>query len=133
MKYDILKSAATKIEELVSQFHDTPGFGLYAGHLRQIVEEMRDQEKVDQWLESRKELGKLIDPATAEATWEYGQMVDPYGVGRVPPEADCIGRVRFFRNPGSEWIYEGDIPRATLMRLRERSVTGQESNDELPF
>jgi hypothetical protein len=133
MKYDNLLTAATKIEELVSQFHDTPGFGWYGGHLRQIVEEMRGQEKLDQWLESKKELGKLIDPATAEAMWTYRQILDPYGVERVPPEFDCVGRLYFFRNPGSEWVWEGDIPEATLTRLRERPVAGQESNDELPF
>jgi len=94
-----LKAALTKLEELIAEFHGTAGFGWYEGHLRQIVEEMCDREEVDQWLQSRKDLGKLIDPATAEAWWEYGQMADPYGVfGRVPPDTDCVGRIRFFRN-----------------------------------
>jgi hypothetical protein len=129
MKYDNLQAAATKIEELVGQFHDTPGFGPYAEHLRLIVEELRDREKVDKWLESRKELGALIDPATAEAKWKYGKMVDPYGVGRVPPDVDCDERLYFFRNPGSTWVWEGDIPKVTRMCLRERLV----ADDLVPF
>jgi hypothetical protein len=125
-----LKVLSTKLEELIAEFHGA-GFAWYEGHLQQVVEDIRRHEEVDQWLRSRKELGQLIDPATAEATWEYGQIVDPYGVGRVPSDADCVGRNHFFRNPGSEWVWDGDIPDAIRDRLRERSVAGQELNDEL--
>jgi hypothetical protein len=121
MPDDNLKAALTKLEELIAEFHGTAGFGWYEGHLQQVVEDIRRHEEVEQWLQSREELGKLIEPATAEAFWEYGQMLDPYGVVRLPPRADYVGRLYFYRNPGSEWVWEGDIPEATLTRLRERS------------
>jgi hypothetical protein len=127
-----LKAALTTLEELIAEFHGTAGFGWYEGHLQQVVEDIRRHEEVDQWLQSRKELGKLIEPGTAEATCDYGQIVNPYGIGRVPPEADCVGRNYFFRNPGSEWIYEGDIPDAILNRPRER-FDGQKLNDKPPL
>jgi hypothetical protein len=130
---DNLNAAVTKLEELIAEFHGTARFGWYEGHLQQVVEDIRRHEEVDQWLRSRKELGKQIDPATAEATSMYGQIVDPYGVERVPPDFDCVGRNYFYRNPGSEWVWDGDIPKATLTRLRDRSFAGQESNDEMAF
>ena len=57
--------------------------------------------KTELWLAAKKEAGKLIDPATAEVTFNWGQVVDPYGVVSVPPEFDCVGRNYFVRNPGS--------------------------------
>ena len=43
---------------------------------------------VEQFLAERKAEGLKIDPRTAEATWYYGYIVDPYGVcGDLPPEA----------------------------------------------
>ena len=38
-------------------------------------------------------------PSTALVGWEYGQVVDPYGVDPDLPECDCIGRMYFARNP----------------------------------
>jgi hypothetical protein len=40
---------------------------------------------VQQWLTSRREAGLKIDPETAEVRWEYGQVMDPYGVNKVCP------------------------------------------------
>src|SRR5262249_29876656 len=92
-----LKAALTKLEELIAEFRGTEGFVRYEEHLQKVVEDIRRrEEELKQWLQSRVELGKLIDPATAEATWCYGQMVDPYGVEGVPEDAYCVGRVFFY-------------------------------------
>ena len=74
-----------------------------------------DNQTVMNWLESRKELGRQIDPATAKVNWWYVQILDPYGVwGELPEECQCIGRDYFAAAPGSnEWVWFGDLPEAT--------------------
>ena len=78
-----------------------------------------DNKTVMQWLESRKELGRQIDPATAEVAWWYVQTADPYGVYRdLLEEERQIGRGYFAAAPGSnEWVHFYDLPKATATAL----------------
>src|ERR1700747_21103 len=55
----------------------------------------------------RNEVGRDIDPDTAEVDWVYAQVLDPYGDGRdLPEEFQQVGRDYFARSPGSNlWIW----------------------------
>lgn len=75
---------------------------------------------VEQWLAIRKEEALRINPDTALVGWEYGQVVDPYGVDPDLPECDCIGRMYFARNPESAiWVTFYDLPDDTRRALYE--------------
>ena len=78
-------------------------------------EDMMTDEQRKIWRALRKEAGLKIDPETAEVTWEYAQILDPYGLHPdLPPECDQVGRAYFARSPGSEvWVEFGDLPDAT--------------------
>jgi hypothetical protein len=91
---------------------------------------IRAQEQ-QEFLSIRKEAGLKIDPATAEVTWQYAQILDPYGIYDLCPEERCIGRVWFARDPDSDiWVSQYELPSATLDALR-----GQKNHeaDDLPF
>jgi len=77
----------------------------------------------EEWIATRKEAGLKIDPATAEVTWKWAQVLDPYGVNpNLPEECDQVGRVWFVRSPGSDvWVCEYDLPEATITALKERN------------
>lgn len=76
-------------------------------------------EKAKAWLAIRKEAAKAIDPATAEVTWIYGDITDPYGV-RPDGGDQCIGRIYFMRAPGSIWVEEGDLPKRVFDAIWKR-------------
>jgi hypothetical protein len=79
----------------------------------------------EKFLAARREEGRLIDPATAETTWKYGQILDPYGIFELSPEEYQIGRVYFARRPGSDVCVElGDPPKETREALHERGALG---------
>jgi hypothetical protein len=136
--YDDLEDASRKLEEIIAQFNDKPVFFNFERRIRAIVEHMRKQ---DQWLAKRKEAAKLIDPSIAEITSDIAQLVDPYElIEEVPPEADCVGRVYFVRNPGSDiWVWDGDLPEAIRTALWERLKSNgarpevKESDHDVPF
>jgi hypothetical protein len=75
--------------------------------------------------------GRRIDPTTAELTWQYGQVLDPYAVDpNLPEECHCVGRVYFARRPGGGmWICFDDLPDATVYaiwkRIRKEGRTGE--------
>jgi hypothetical protein len=78
---------------------------------------------VDEWRAARKEAGLKIDPKTAEVDWEYGQILDPYGIygDELPEECDQIGRIYFARSPGSDvWVAFADLPDATRSALWDK-------------
>jgi hypothetical protein len=77
---------------------------------------------VEQWLAIRREAALLIDPETAEVSWIFAEVGDPYGVYPKPPEGySCIGRSYFARSPGSEvWVSFYDLPEATNKALWKR-------------
>ena len=74
---------------------------------------------VEQWLAIRKEEALKIDPSTAEVTWSYKQVLDPYGVyPDLPEEVKQTGRSYFARRPGSKiWVVFDDLPEATHRAL----------------
>jgi hypothetical protein len=81
----------------------------------------------EEWLAIRKQAGLKINPATAEVTWGWGQIMDPYGIDPdLPAEYDCVGRVHFARSPGSDvWVSFYDLPKGIVERLWERIGTGE--------
>ena len=82
---------------------------------------MTAQER-EQFLSIRKEAGQHIDPATAEVCWEYGQVLDPYGIyPNLPEECQQVGRMYFASAPESDkWVCFYDLPEATSDALWER-------------
>jgi hypothetical protein len=74
---------------------------------------------IEKFLADRTAEGLKIDPRTAEVTWNYTQVLDPYGIhDDLPPEADCVGRSYFARAPGSKiWVEFGDLPSETYDAL----------------
>jgi hypothetical protein len=139
--YDDLEDASRKLEEIIAQFNDKPVFFNFERRIRAIVEHMRKQ---DQWLAKRKEAAKLIDPSIAEITSDIAQLVDPYElIEEVPPEADCVGRVYFVRNPGSDIGYgtatslkrseqpSGNVLNLTghVLKLKSRTTTCRSDGD----
>jgi hypothetical protein len=77
---------------------------------------------VEQWLAIRKEEALRIDPTTAEVTWWYTQVLDPYGVEPdLPEDCHCVGRGYFACSPGSDiWVWFGDLPKKTQHELWEK-------------
>jgi len=75
---------------------------------------------VDAWLAIRKAEALHIDAATAEVSFVYGAVGDPYGV--LPPdEHDVVGRQYFARSPESDvWVSFDDLTEATCEELQER-------------
>jgi hypothetical protein len=73
----------------------------------------------------RKEAGRMIDAETAETTWWYVPILDPYCNLPYDPEVhDYVGRGYFASAPGGdEWIYFSDLPADTRDKLwrRDRS------------
>jgi hypothetical protein len=89
----------------------------------EIIELENEVMTVEQYLAIRKEAALQIDAETAEFSWGWGQIMDPYGIYPDPPEEyDCIvGRVYFARSSGSNvWVSFYDLPEATVERLWER-------------
>ena len=70
----------------------------------------------------RSEEALRIDPTTAEVDWEYGQVMDPYGIDPdLPDELQCVGRIYFARSPGSSvWVCFYDLPEEIREALWER-------------
>ncbi len=102
------------------------------------MSEHNQQITVEQFLAIRKEEALKIDPETAEFSWSWEQIMDPYGVDPdLPEEYDCVGRVYFARSPGSDvWVCFYDLPEATVERLWERIRKGElRERDwfEIPF
>jgi hypothetical protein len=99
------------------------------------AEEAAKEQKIQEWLAVRKEAARQIDPETAEVFWEHGNIADPYGVLRLPPEYECIGRCHFARAARSDiWVSFYHLTDATRERLWERIKSGQfQSDDNMPF
>ena len=80
------------------------------------------EEECQEFLSTRREAGKHIDPTTAEVEWDYGEIMDPYGIDPdLPDELKCSGRIYFARSPGSDiWVCFDDLPEAVCGALWER-------------
>ena len=88
------------------------------GNVNKTVDEL----KIEQWLQTRKEEGRRIDPDVAEVMWSYVQTLDHYGVHPdLPDDCQQIGREYFARSPDSDiWVSFYDLPDETEIRLWER-------------
>jgi hypothetical protein len=80
------------------------------------------EEECQEFLSTRREAAKHIDPTTAEVAWDYGEVMDPYGIDPdLPDELKSIGRIYFARSPGSDiWVCFYDLPKETTSALWER-------------
>jgi hypothetical protein len=82
------------------------------------LSDCHDEFDREKYLAIRKAEAAKIDPAVAEVTWVYAQILDPYGVYEPPKEDDQIGREYFACNPGSEiWVHFDDLPDPIRDRL----------------
>jgi hypothetical protein len=71
----------------------------------------------------RREVGRHIDPDTAEVDWAYAQVLDPYDDDPdLPLELQQTGREYFARYPGrgNLWIRFSDLPNATHDQLLKK-------------
>jgi hypothetical protein len=71
-------------------------------------------------VERRRQIGLTIDPATAETTFWWADVFDPYHILDEQYHGGCVGRERFARNPGGEWVDINDLPEPTRKALWER-------------
>jgi hypothetical protein len=82
--------------------------------LKEIIDKRRREIAMD--MENRKKAGFKIDPETADVTFNWGDISDPYG--HFPGTAECIGRNYFARSHG--WSL-------AICRIQPVNVCGQES------
>src|SRR4029077_15200256 len=75
-----------------------------------------------EWVGSRKDAGREVDPLTCEIERWYAYDCDPYGADPdLPEEWQVIARNRFVRSPWSRgWVHEYDLPEATRRALWDR-------------
>ena len=70
------------------------------------------------------ELLRAIDPETAEVTWCYADVLDPYAMTGAEPT--CVGREYFASAPHSDaWVSFRDLPepvRAALWKKHRRDL-----------
>jgi hypothetical protein len=86
-----------------------------------LAQAQGDDPEIKAWLDERKREALLIDPATAEVHWSFGQTLDPYGmISALPEELQQVGREYFARRPGSDiWVHFGDFPDDVRKKLRK--------------
>jgi len=91
-------------------------------------------EDIEAWLAIRKEAAKAINPATARVTWNWGYVIDPYGIlSDISDEEKCIGRNYFARAPLSDvWVSFEDLPESVGHELWKR-LERREPNRPSPF
>jgi hypothetical protein len=86
----------------------------------EAVETAKSADRGDvEWLAIRSEAGRQIDPDIAEVDWQYGHVLDPYGIdAELPEECQQIGRNYFARSPQSDvWVSFHDLPTPTRHAL----------------
>jgi hypothetical protein len=75
-------------------------------------------------VERRRQIGLTIDPATAETTFWWADINDPYCIlNREMYHEECVQREQFARNPGAsnyDWVDFNDLPETTRKALWER-------------
>ena len=82
-----------------------------------------DEDHLDEYkafLDHKRQVGLTIDPATAETTFWYADDADPYYVLDHSLYEGQVGRARFARAPGGEWVDFNDLPDATGKALAKR-------------
>ena len=73
--------------------------GLYFVGARQD----RMTEEQERWLAVRREAAAKLDPKTAEVTFNWGDICDPYEL-RAEDKDACCGRNYYARSPGGVWF-----------------------------
>jgi len=78
-----------------------------------------DKKRLEELRERRREVGRSIDPDTAEVIFTHEQVGDPYGErDDIPEEYRQVGRAYFARPPGGDtWVWFGDLPEETEKAL----------------
>jgi hypothetical protein len=80
-------------------------------------------EEQERWLAVRREAAAKLDPETAEVTFNWGDMADPYGLRR--DDDSYYGRNYFARSPDGVWVSFDDLPAAVTNRLQARMAAGE--------
>ena len=71
--------------------------------------------------ERLRQIGLTIDPTTAETTFTWADVGDPYGMLGPKYRYGQVGREHFARNPGSEdWVLFEDLPKVIREALWKR-------------
>ncbi len=71
---------------------------------------MADGENLEKYRGEIREAARRMDPRTAVLTWDFGQVLDPYGIREVEPEEYCVGRNYFLFDPDDgPWVWEPDV------------------------
>ena len=79
-----------------------------------------------EWLASRKEIGRQINPEAAAVTWQFEPVLDPYRICKdLPDQLQLAGREYFARSLDSEdWVSFDDLPKSSRDRLWRRIRAG---------
>jgi hypothetical protein len=85
-----------------------------------LIKDKADLKEYKIELERRRQIGLKIDLATAETTFWWADIYDPYHVLGEKHHEGQSGREYFARNPGGEWVHFEDLPEATHKALWER-------------
>jgi hypothetical protein len=90
------------------------------------LEAARSTPENKEWLASRKEIGRQIDPEAVDVMWQFESVLDPYGLCEsIPDEIDLTGREYFARPLDKEvWVSFDDLPPRTRDRLWQRMRAG---------
>lgn len=93
-----------------------------------VEESMSDRMTTEEFLANRIEAGRRIDPNSAdvEFTFQWAEVLDPYGVLDLTSEENCVGRSYFARSPDSDgWVSFYDLPAKTTAELWRRINSGE--------
>jgi hypothetical protein len=85
-----------------------------------LIKDEADLKEYKIELEHRRQVGLTIDPATAETTFWWADMNDPYHILDEKYHEGQSGREYFARNPGGVWVDFNDLPEATRKALWQR-------------
>ena len=90
------------------------------------LEAARSTPENKEWLASRKEIGRQIDPEAVDVMWKFESVLDPYRLCESPPdEIDLTSREYFARSLDKEvWVSFDDLPPRTRDRLWQRMSAG---------
>ena len=79
-----------------------------------------------EWLQSRKEIGRQINPEAVDVTWQFESVLDPYQICKdLPDQLRLVGREYFARSLDTEdWVSFDDLPKSSRDRLWRRIRAG---------